>query len=209
LFSILLKIDSADISIYKPLNRWNDNAPVTMVSSILGTEPITTCSRYSRAAKKYVDVPQPDIVRKYNISMGGVDRFDQNLRIKIGGKKWYWSIVTWLLDTSVQNAWQLHRKTGGSLTYLNFRREIVCVILMSGAEVRKRNSSGGGSGKQGMPGDEDVRFDCIGHFVVVRRNNRRYCSYEGCKTKCQTFCEKCDRAVCTDHFKVYHTGTLA
>jgi hypothetical protein len=195
--------------------RWNDNAPVTMVSNILGTEPIATCSRYSRTAKKYVDVPQPDIVRKYNASMGGVDRFDQNnnhLRIRIGGKKWYWTIVTWLLDTSLQNAWQLHKKVGGSLTYLNFRREVVCVVLKAGAEVRKRNTSGsssGSGGKLSTPGAEEIRFDCVGHFVVVRRNIRKTCSLEGCKTKCQTFCEKCNRAVCADHFKEYHVGTLA
>jgi hypothetical protein len=44
--------------------RWNDNAPMTMLSNILGTEPIATCSGYSRTAKKYVDLPQHDIVRK-------------------------------------------------------------------------------------------------------------------------------------------------
>jgi hypothetical protein len=44
--------------------RWNDNAPMTMLSNILGTEPTATCSGYSRTAKKYVDVPQHDIVRK-------------------------------------------------------------------------------------------------------------------------------------------------
>jgi hypothetical protein len=36
-------------------------------------------------------------VHQYNSKMGGVDRMDQNishLRVKIGGKKWYYSIVT-------------------------------------------------------------------------------------------------------------------
>jgi hypothetical protein len=59
--------------------------------------------------KKYLEVPQPDNVEKYNTKNGGggMDIFDQNnnhLRIKIGSKKWYYMIVTWLLDTSVQNA---------------------------------------------------------------------------------------------------------
>lgn len=194
------------------VTRWNDNAPVTMVSNILGTEPMATCSRYSRTAKKYVDVQQPDVVKKYNKKMGGVDRFDQNnnhMRIKIGGKKWYWSIVTWTLDASIQNAWQLHRKVGGNLSYLNFKREIACVLLRSGAEVRKRNSSGSGSGRLSTPGAQELRYDCVGHFLIVRRNNRKNCALEGCKTKCQTYCEKCNRAICADHFKEYHVGTLA
>jgi hypothetical protein len=189
--------------------RWNDNAPVTMVSNNLGAEPLSTCSRYSRQNKKYMVVPQPDIIQKYNVSMGGVDRLDQNinhLRIRIGGKKWYYCIVTWLLDTAVQNAWQLHRKSGGNLSALNFRIEMVCVILRSASEARKRVLSGG---KVTTPGDDKLRYDCVGHFVVVRRDLRRVCAYEGCKTRCQTFCDKCDRALCADHFKEFHTGTLA
>ena len=51
--------------------RWNDNAPVTMVSSLLlGNLPERSCSRYNRKAKSYVEVPQPDIVKQYNLSMG-------------------------------------------------------------------------------------------------------------------------------------------
>ena len=86
------------------------NAPVTLISSVLGDQPAATCSRYSRSSKRYIEVPQPHVVKVYNSMMGGVDRMDQNinhLRISIGGKKWYWSIVTWLLDTCVQNSWQL------------------------------------------------------------------------------------------------------
>jgi hypothetical protein len=118
--------------------------------------------------------------------MGGVDRLDQNinhLRIRIGGKKWYYCIVTWLLDTAVQNAWQLHLKSGGSLSALNFRREIVCVILRAAAEVSNRTPSGG---KVATPGEDELRFDGVCHFVVVRRNIRRVCAYKQCKTRCQT-----------------------
>jgi hypothetical protein len=70
--------------------RWNDNVPVTTMSDILGTNPVATWSRYSRTSKNYNDVLQPDIIRKYNVSMGCIDRFYQNnnhLRIKIKSKK--------------------------------------------------------------------------------------------------------------------------
>ena len=39
------------------VTRWNDNAPITLISSILGERPMTIASRFSRTAKKYVDVP--------------------------------------------------------------------------------------------------------------------------------------------------------
>jgi hypothetical protein len=41
--------------------RWNDNAPVTLISNNPGTEPLSSCTRYSRQHKKYTIVPQPDI----------------------------------------------------------------------------------------------------------------------------------------------------
>jgi len=188
--------------------RWNDNAPVTMISNCLGTEPIGTCKRYSRVTKKYVDVPQPHVVGQYNPKMGGVDRFDQNnnhLRITIGGKKWYYSIITWLLDTAVQNAWQLHKKSGGNMSGLNFRREIVCIILKAGSDNRGGRS--GNTGSRATPGGEELRYDNIGHLPVVRPELRRKCAYDDCKSRSRVFCIKCDRAICTDHFFVFHTGT--
>jgi hypothetical protein len=62
------------------------------MSDILGTNPVATWSCYIRTSKNYIHVPQPDIIRKYNVSMGGIDRFYQNnnhLRIKINSKKWF------------------------------------------------------------------------------------------------------------------------
>jgi Transposase IS4 len=190
--------------------RWNDNAPVTMVSNVLGTEPIGSCKRYSRTEKKYVKVPQPDIVGQYNPKMGGVDRFDQNLnhlRISVGGKKWYYPIITWNLDTAVQNAWQLHRKAGGNMSALDFRREIVYIILKNAADTRRRTSNNFTVGRHLPPGCEELRYDNRGHYVIVRQNVRKECANKDCKTKCQTYCVKCDRALCCYCFMEYHIET--
>ena len=100
------------------VTRWNDNAVVTLASSILGDLPLATAKCFSRKggqSGKKIEVSQPNIVHQYNNKMYGVDRFDQNvnhLRVSIGGKKWYWSIVTWLLNVTVHNARQLHKKLG-------------------------------------------------------------------------------------------------
>ncbi len=39
------------------LTRWNTNAPVTLISSCLGDQPVGTAKRYNRKEKKYVDIP--------------------------------------------------------------------------------------------------------------------------------------------------------
>lgn len=60
--------------------------------------------------------------------MEGVDRLDQNIseyRIKIRKKKWYWAIMSGLIDAATQNAWLIASKTGKKITQLEFRRKIV------------------------------------------------------------------------------------
>jgi hypothetical protein len=187
------------------VTRWNDNAPVTLISSCLGDKPLGTASRYSRAQKKYVEVPQPHVVAQYNKFMFGVDRFDQNnnhLRIAMGGKKWYWPVVTWLLDTGVHNSWQLHKKSGGTMKLLSFKRELVCAILRSAAATRTRRIQTGPLGTR--PGGDDIRYDQTSHFIK-RRDLRRLCAMEDCALKCHTYCGKCDRSVCLGCFERYHT----
>ena len=195
------------------LTRWKDNAPVSLLSSCLGDLPLGTARRFSRTEHKYIGVQQPHVVRSYNPHMGGVDRFDQNInhcRTSIGGKKWYWQIVTWLLDTAAQNAWQLHCKAGGTLTCVQFRRELVMVLLKENIGNRVRHSSGFSTagqkssiGRISRPGDEEVRYDGLGHYVV-KTKERKVCNMDGCSSKVNTVCEKCNRAVCVEHFKDYH-----
>jgi hypothetical protein len=188
------------------VTRWNDNAPVTLISSCHGDQPLGTAKRYNRKEKKYLDIPQPFVVNQYNKFMLGVDRFDQNnnhVRISVGGKKWYWPVVTWLVDTGVHNAWQLHRKGGGMMTLLQFKRDLVCSILREAASTRSRISSGSTGPIGARPGG-DLRYDGMHHFVK-KRDSRAVCNMEACKAKVVTYCGKCNRAVCIDHFEEYHT----
>lgn len=64
--------------------------------------------------------------------MGGTDLIEVNInwhRISVCGKKWQWSIFTWFLDASVQNAKQIHKRVGLKLTLLDLKKEIVTQYL--------------------------------------------------------------------------------
>ncbi len=153
------------------VTRWNENAPVTLISSCLGDQPLGTAKRCNKKEKKYMDIPQPFVVNQYNKFMSGTDRFEQNnnhLRISVGGKKRYWPIVTWLGDSGVPNAWQLFKKGGGVLTLLIFKRDLVCNILRGAAATRSRNSTGSTGPIGARPGAGDLRYDCMNHFVKVQ-----------------------------------------
>jgi hypothetical protein len=91
---------------------WKDNQPVYMASNCDSVEPMGTCQRYSKKEKKYVAVPQPNMILKYNKRMGGVDLLDKGEKsyaITTRVKKWYWPIYTWSLNISMVQAWRLYR----------------------------------------------------------------------------------------------------
>ena len=92
------------------VTRWKDNAVVTVASTIYDQHPMGKVKRWSKKDNKQVMVPIPQAVQAYNSNMGGTDRMDQNInayRIGIRGKKWWWSLFTWMLDSGVQNGWQM------------------------------------------------------------------------------------------------------
>lgn len=108
--------------------RWNDNSVVTVASTLFGVAPMKRVQRYSQAQKQQIQVPIPDAVAKYNKSMGGTDRMDQNIanyRVSMRIKKWWWPLFSFCLMTSTHNAWILHRKSSASsLDYLGFLRQL-------------------------------------------------------------------------------------
>lgn len=128
----------------------------------------------------------------------GVDRMDQNLsayRIHIRNKKWYWPLLTWLIDVSIQNAWLNMRGTGKSIRHLEFRRAIV----------------------QGYPGRSqsmfrssllpDTRFDGLHHYIKKIEKKRR-CVGLNCTGKSSAVrfeCMKCNVGLCIECFVAFHT----
>jgi Transposase IS4 len=121
------KMESTGIRITK----WVDNSVVSVASTLYGKLPIANVGRYSRAEKRKILVPRPCAIKEYNKSMDGTDRMDQNInayRIGARGKKWWYSIFTWLVDATIQNSWILHRGGGSTMSQLEFRRQIAFFI---------------------------------------------------------------------------------
>lgn len=184
------------------LNRWKDNAAVTVASTCYAGSPEGSVTRWCKNVKKRIDVPIPHAIQNYNRNMGGTDRTDQNInnyRISIRGKKWWWALFTWMLDASVQNAWSLARKRNSKLTQLRFRRNLVNAYLT--AHKTPRQSPG-----RKRHVSENERLDRIDHFPRKTVNNKqRRCAGSNCKSTVRTECAKCNVGLCIDCFIAYHT----
>lgn len=191
--------------------RWADNNIVTVASTCHGIEPLSQVKRYSQKEKKIISVPRPNLIGKYNAAMGGTDLMDENIaryRIAIRSKKWWWALLSWLIDISIQNAWYLYKKSGRTATQLQFRREIVNTYLKKYGTVAKGagRPSSSLSSTQGHRVSEDIRYDRTDHLLVyIPDQKRRRCAMELCTTSARTMCKKCNIGLCITCNVGFHT----
>lgn len=58
---------------------WKDNRQVTLLSTYVGAEPVSTIERYDKIEKRKKFIQCPKVVKEYNVHMGGVDLMDSYL----------------------------------------------------------------------------------------------------------------------------------
>uniref|UniRef100_A0A1B6HXF8 PiggyBac transposable element-derived protein domain-containing protein n=1 Tax=Homalodisca liturata TaxID=320908 RepID=A0A1B6HXF8_9HEMI len=106
--------------------------------------------------KVYIQVQRPEVVQRYNKSMGGVDKVDflvSNYRTFIRSKKWTLRMITHAIDLAVTNAWlqyirdatQLKIPKKQKLDLFKFRQHVGEVLIVSGKTSNK---------KRGRPSNE-------------------------------------------------------
>lgn len=162
-----------------------------------------------------VVVKLPHLIHEYNIHMGGVDRMDENIelyRVGVGGKKWWWKCFTYLLDTAVQNAWQLHREMeanegveeGTRMSQLDFRRYIVQSYLRVYAEPPSKR---GPKVHKALPSrvPDSVRYG-EGKHLIEEALGHPICAE--CGGRAREKCATCDVGLHLKCFKKFHTRGL-
>ncbi len=179
---------------------WKDNKLVLFASNCDGATPEQKVLRYCRDTKQKVLIRQPNSIKSYNQSMGGVDRADQNVatyRVGIRTKKWWWPLFAWVPDVAMQNAWLLYKQnklpSDPAYDLLGFRREVVSVYLTKYGQnsVLRRN----------LTFAADLRYDMVGHFSISNPTTRR-CAVCGKNTR--KICMKCQKGLHDRCFNEYH-----
>ncbi|KAF2894023.1 hypothetical protein ILUMI_12150 [Ignelater luminosus] len=185
---------------------------ISLLSSIHGVETVNLQNRGETILK-------PQLVHEYNDTMGGVDRVDQHLADytlpRKRGKKYYKKIFFHLFDLALWNSFVLYSKTGGAETALEYRMDIVKLIMEKYHHSEFCSATGrpsviptplrltGRHFPEYIPGTEkknNPTRQCAmcarvrdGHGKKIRRESRYYCP-------------DCDVALCVAPcFRVYHT----
>lgn len=201
--------------------RWFDNRAVTLMSNQTGLEPMTTAKRWSKATKKYEEVPMPAIVGEYNKHMGGIDLLDSFLaqyRFKMRSRRWYLYLFWHGVMIGIVNAWNLYRREYASsglpakemLNRRRFQASVASALtLVNTARKRGRPSVAETAAAAKAPKKapcDDIRTDQYAHWPdkIAQRGRCKHCS----SNKTNTVCTKCNVRLCfveeRNCFKAFH-----
>lgn len=166
--------------------------------------------------KEYINIDQPNIIKEYNASMGGVDMLDAHLaccKFPIRTRRWYMILFWHFLSVVVINAWLLYQRdceaqgipTSKVLKLRKFQGLVAEGLFQVGtARSRGRPTT---SGLSSPPPQKfvrvyksaDVRFDQIAPWSVKEENRRRCAVCKDLKT--EMHCEKCAVPLCINKKK--------
>ncbi|KAF2896788.1 hypothetical protein ILUMI_09383 [Ignelater luminosus] len=189
--------------------KWKDKKEICLLSSIHGVETVNLQKRGETISK-------PKLVHEYNNTMGGVYRVDQHLADytlpRKRGKKYYKKIFFHLFDLALWNSFVLYSKTGGTKTALEYRMDIVKLIM---EKYHHSEFCSATDRPSVIPTPQRLTGRHFPEYIpgTEKKNNpTRQCARvrdgRGKKIRRESryYCPDCDVALCVAPcFRVYHT----
>lgn len=200
--------------------KWFDSRPVHFASSVCGAEPVGSCTRWSKAERKYIEVNQPAVVKSYNINMGGVDLLDRvigNYAIRTRTRKWTIRAIFHFLDFVSAASWLEYREDAADanmqrkeiLDYFNFKFSIARDLLAAGMSNDSDTSIDSESGEDDVRSRKRRRIRSVPDRSSRRKHakhmpinmsevqkTRSKCRYPGCKMLTFVKCKTCNVFLC-------------
>lgn len=104
--------------------KWKDKREVLTISSEFSGKMVKAPGRHGQ------EVEKPEVVRRYNENMGGVDRLDQHLSYYSSEHKtikWYVKLSFHIIEIMLSNSYALYRRYSGerSMDLYTFRLSII------------------------------------------------------------------------------------
>ncbi|XP_049955450.1 piggyBac transposable element-derived protein 3-like [Schistocerca serialis cubense] len=125
--------------------KWFDNKPVVLASNFVGCGSQDEVQHWEKSRKTYVSVSRPEVVRRYNHAMGGVDKKDMLIstyRIFIKSRKWTLKMLLHAVDLSCVNSWLEYKRNTESLgeketmDLLHFKMRIGEALVKMGTSTK-------------------------------------------------------------------------
>lgn len=196
------------------LCRWQDNKEVTIATNFDQMQPTVSVKRWKKQNKNkdgkivepghFVNYDQPQLLKNYNLGMGGVDLHDnaaQNYYISIRQKKWYWPLWIAMFNSAIVNAWKLscfirRYQKQNIVPQKDFRIEIAYSLLMTADDDRADDEedelySPAGPADLSDAQPENLPRNRGQHLIVkIDLNKKRRCKQ--CHKAASFLCKRCN-----------------
>ncbi|XP_068084817.1 piggyBac transposable element-derived protein 3-like [Anabrus simplex] len=198
--------------------KWFDNKGVVLASNFVGIGKEDKVKRWDKANAKYIEIPRPEIVRKYNHGMGGVDLLDQLIslyRIFIRSRKWTLRMIFHAVDFAIVNSWLEYRQDARNaglaqkeiMDLLDFRLRVAEAFVKVGNQFKgiKRGrpstspvTSPSANKKQTERRPlREVQIDSVDHLPEHDGNKEpTRCKKINCTQRSHIICRKCGVHLC-------------
>lgn len=201
--------------------KWFDNKSVCLASSFCEAEPLGTVKRFIKNQVNQTSqavgnagchfksrITCPDIVKKYNAFMGGVDLVDMLIalyRTPFRTHRWYMSIFSQLIDMCLTNAWLMYRRDCAknnirkTMRLKVFKLSVAKVLMSKGKRYTCPTEKQANVIVHSRANTEDaIRYDGIEHLPKATSKGRcRFCTIG----QCRMACIKCDVRLCVTQDK--------
>uniref|UniRef100_A0A672GR58 PiggyBac transposable element-derived protein domain-containing protein n=1 Tax=Salarias fasciatus TaxID=181472 RepID=A0A672GR58_SALFA len=174
--------------------RWKDNKTVTLLSTDIGVEPMSSVHRYCSETKQKEEVSCPAVIKSYNSSMGGIDKSDMLVhlyRSPMKSKRWYMRLFAYAIDVSLTNAWVIYKRDCKALGVDGL--SAFQASLSTSVDVPKPVK-----GHRSHTPDHLVRFDLsLFHAPLhTTRQTCKHCSKKGHILRSNILCRVCKVHLC-------------
>jgi hypothetical protein len=187
---------------------WMDKKPVNLLSTF--NDPVEETVIQRRTGKELIDVACPTVVPTYLRTMRAVDVFSQRLSYsKIGrrSKKWFYSLMWFMMDTGIHNAFILYQKKHKQQHYneKDFRKQLM-EQLVNGFTTRKKAERAKPTPKRSHDALHALAHDTSHHDCKLCRAHLPH-GRHGRQT--QWRCANCNISLCVPDCYNKHIQTLA
>lgn len=186
---------------------WMDKKPVNLLSTFCDAQEQSVIKR--RAGRELLDVACPSVVPTYLRTMRGVDVFSQRQSYsKIGrrSKKWFYSLVWFMFDMAIHNAFILYQKKHNQQHYAekDFRKQLMDQ-LVNGFSSRRKKGRVPTAAKRYRDSLHTIQHSPSAKDCHECRNHRSS-GQRGRRTHWQ--CSDCNISLCIPHCYNKHIQTL-
>lgn len=183
--------------------KWMDSRSVVLLfTNIEGLQAVSSVQRRMKGSSSKVSVSCPDVIKRYNKGMGGVDLFDQRTAAyhldRKSSIRFYLRIFFDLMDASIANSFIAYNMLHpGNLTLLDFK--IAVATHMIGPYTSRKRAApenNAGSKKAQRYKHDSNEIPCHLPEFQTTRHRCSYCYAEGADRKTFVRCNQCGIFLC-------------